>query len=86
MPWRSSSSKAAGSSSIDHSKPPLHLRDRDSGEVHGSMVFLHREPSQYNLADVEVIRSHFACRGSMISRPAKTRKSPGLQVINERTP
>lgn len=85
MPWRSSSAKAARSNSIDQTKPPLHVRDRD-GEVHGSMVFLHREPSQYNLADVEVVRSHFACRGSMISRPAKTRKSPGLQVINERTP
>jgi len=34
----------------------LRVPVRLSGEVHGSIVFLHREPSQYSVADVEVAR------------------------------
>jgi len=34
----------------------LRVPVRLSGEVRGSIVFLHREPSQYDLADVEVAR------------------------------
>ena len=34
----------------------LRVPVRLSGEVRGSIVFLHREPSQYHLADVEVAR------------------------------